>query len=118
MRHQNIRHKRITAIVMRELQSEIMKASEYDQEEREHPGSELAGALKNDVIPGIEFDRVGSVRRVFVTLNDEFLSLVGYDGNLSGFLADYFGSDYEPAGDKPLKYRFIDGYLLNPSSPN
>ena len=118
MRQTNINHKRITAIVRQEVQSAVHRACEYEDEQRQHPGSDLARILKQGVIPGIEFDKVGSVRRVFVTINDEFLALVGYDGKLGGFLADYFGSDYKPKEGEPLKYRFIDGYLINPSNPS
>lgn len=118
MRQANINHKRITAIVRQELHSAIYKAREYEQEERQHPGSDLARILKSGVIPGIELDKVGDICREFVTINDEFLSLVGYDGNLGGFLADYFGSDYKPKEGEPLKFRFLDGYLINPTVTN
>lgn len=118
MRKANISHKRITAIVRQEIQSAIHKAREYEDEERMNPGSELAGILKQQVIPGIEFDMVGNICREFVTINDEFLVLVGYDGNLEGFLADYFGSDYKPKEGEPLKFRFVDGYLINPTVRN
>ena len=115
MRQSNINHKRITAIVRQESEIAIHNAWEYDQEEREHPGSELAGILKRDAIPGIEFDRKGSTVKKFVTINDEFLELVGYDGNLRGFLADYFGSDFKPKEGEPLKFRYLDGFLVNPT---
>ena len=115
MRKANINHKRITAIVRQEVQGAIHRAREYEQEVREHPGSDLAGILKQGVIPGIEFDKVGGVCREFVTINDEFLALVGYDGNLGGFLADYFGSDYKPKEGEPLKFRFVGGFLINPT---
>lgn len=118
MRQTNISHKRITAIVRQELGCVVSRAREYAQEERQNPGSELAEVLRQQVIPGIEFDNVGNIGRVFVTINDEFLALVGYDGNQKGFLADYFGSDYKPEEGEPLKYRFIDGYLINPSNPS
>ena len=118
MRQANINHKRITAIVRQEVQSAVHRACEYEDEQRQHPGSDLARILKQGVIPGIEFDKVGGICREFVTINDEFLSLVGYDGNQKGFLADYFGSDYKPEEGEPLKYRFIDGYLINPSNPS
>ena len=115
MRQANISHKRITAIVRQEIGSAIYRAREYEQEERKNPGSELASVLKKQVTPGIEFDVVGSVRREFVTINDEFLTIVGYDGNLDGFLADYFGTDFKPMDGEPLKFRFLDGYLINPT---
>lgn len=115
MRRATINHKRITAIVRQEVQSAICKAREYVEEERRNPGSELAIILKRSVITGIEFGKVGNIGMVFVTINDEFLNLVGYDGNLGGFLADYFGNDYEPDEKEPLKFRFIDGYLINPT---
>ena len=118
MRQANISHKRITAIVRQEVQRAIYHASAYEDEERIHPGSELAGILKQNVIPGIEFDMTGSIRREFVTINEEFLALVGYDGNLESFLSDYFGSDFRPKEGEPLKFRFLDGYLINPTIKN
>ena len=52
---------------------------------------------------------------VYVTVNDIFLSQVGYEGNLSGFLADYFGHDFKPRNGEPLRFRYVNGYLVNPS---
>lgn len=63
----------------------------------------------------ISFETKGRTEEVFVTVNDEFLNLVGYDGNLEGFLADYFGRDYKPCEGEPLKFRFLEGYLINPT---
>ena len=118
MRKANINHKRITAIVRQELDSAIWKARDYEQEQKKNGSSELAGIMGKGVIPGIEFDKVGSVQRVFVTINDEILTLVGYDDNLEGFLADYFGSDFKPKEGEQLKFRYIDGFLINPTVKN
>lgn len=118
MRKVNINHKRITAIVRQELDSAIWKARDYEQEQKKNGSSELAGIMGQNVIPGIEFDKVGSVQRVFITINDEILTLVGYDDNLEGFLADYFGSDYKPMEGESLRFRYIDGFLVNPTVRN
>ena len=113
MKQATINHKRITAIVRQEAETVIRRVREYNEEQREHPDSELAAALKKRIIPGIEFEYSGAVPKVFVTINDDFLSLVGYDANLEGFIADYFGSDYKLMDGKPLRFRFIDGFLIN-----
>lgn len=113
-----INHKRITAVVRQVLPGAVMKAAEYQRECRLHPGSDLSETLKLGVIPGIEFDEAFGIGRVFVTINDEFLTLVGYDGNLGGFLADYFGNDFKPKDGEPLKFRLIDGLLINPTNVN
>lgn len=115
MKKATINHKRITAIVRQEVQSAINKAREYEEEKQRHPDSELAVILKRGVISGIEFNNVGNIGMVFITINEEFLNLVGYVNNLNGFLADYFGSDFEPAEKEPLKFRFLGGYLVNPT---
>ena len=118
MRENTISHKRITAIVRQEVQTMLHRVSDYNCEQRKHPDSELAQALKKNTISGIEFESVGAIRKEFVTINDEFLALVGYDGNLDGFLADYFGSDYKPREGEPLRFRFIDGFLIDKRGTN
>ena len=112
MRQSNITHKRITAIVRQEVQTIIRRARDYKAEQREHPDSELATALKKRIISGIEFENTGAIRKEFITINDEFLSLVGYDGDFEGFLADYFGKDFKHSDGEPLRCRFIDGFLM------
>lgn len=109
MKKASVNHKRITAVVRQELPYIIRKAAEYERERN----PELAEIILRDTLPGIEFDKVGNIRREFVTINDEFLTFVGYDGNLNGFLADYFGSDFKPVEGQELKFRFIGGYLIN-----
>ena len=114
MRKASINHKRITAVVRQELPFIIRKAAEYERERERNP--ELAEIMLRDTLPGIEFDMVGNIRREFVTINDEFLTFVGYEGNLDGFLADYFGNDFKPVEGQELKFRFICGYLINSSN--
>ena len=67
--------------------------------------------LERELLPGIEL----ADSRVFITVNDEFLERVGYDGNLGGFLADYFGSDAKFTDGEPLKFRYLEGFLVNPT---
>lgn len=114
MRKASVNHKRITAVVRQELPYIIRKAAEYERERERNP--ELAEIILRDTLPGIQFDMVGNIRREFVTINDEFLTFVGYDGNLNGFLTDYFGSDFKPVEGQELKFRFIGGYLINSSN--
>lgn len=112
MKKASVNHKRITAVVRQELPFIIRKAAEYERERN----PELAEIILRDTLPGIEFDIVGNIRRVFVTINDEFLTFVGYEGNLNGFLSDYFGDDFKPAEGQELKFRFIGGFLINSSN--
>lgn len=115
MQSKTINHKRITQIVRSVIDYEISKARSYDFDLRHEPDSEVTKAKANTFIPGIEFDDRDGVKRDIVTINKQFLALVGYDGNLEGFLADYFGSDYKPKKGEPLKFRFLQGFLVNPT---
>lgn len=111
MRQLTINNRRLTRIVKSILGLHVYHAKNYENDLK-------SGKAKEDFqleLPGISFENKGRIEEVFVTINDEFLALVGYDGNLEGFLADYFGSDYKPAEGEPLRFRFLEGYLINPT---
>ena len=111
MNQKTINHRRVTRLIKSIIDHEVYKAERYQDNLRDEPDSEI---VKN-FIPGIEFEDGERTRKTYVTVNDSFLELVGYDGNLPGFLADYFGTDYKPEEGKPLKFRYIEGYLINPT---
>ena len=114
MQSKTINHKRITQVVRNVIGYRVDRAESHALNMKHDPEGVEAKAYK-EVLPGISFDDRSGIRKVFVTVNDEFLGLVGYDGNLSGFLADYFGDDYKPGKGEPLKFRFLEGYLINPT---
>jgi hypothetical protein len=111
MRQSTISHRRLTRIVKNVIDYHVYKAKSYECDLRN--GDVMEGQQLE--LPGISFETKGRTEAVFVTINDEFLNLVGYDGNLDGFLADYFGRDYKPCEGEPLKFRFLEGYLINPT---
>ena len=111
MRQSTISHRRLTRIVKNILDLHVYKAKSYEYDLKE--GKAEKGYQPE--LPGISFETKGLTEEVFVTVNDEFLNLVGYDGNLEGFLVDYFGRDYKPCEGEPLKFRFLEGYLINPT---
>lgn len=115
MQSRKINHTRITQVVRNVIGYRVGRAESHDFDMKHEPDS-VAAKMYKEVLPGIIFDDSKGVRRTFVTINDEFLVLVGYDGNLEGFLADYFGSDYKPAEGEPLRFRFVEGYLINPTT--
>ena len=116
MRQGTVNHRRITSIVKSVIDYEVYKANELQWQLKHEPDSEFTASLKEKgVMPGIEFESADGIKREYVTINKEFLSLVGYDDNMKGFLADYFGTDYKPKDGEPLKYRYINGYLINPT---
>ncbi len=115
MQSKTINHKRITQIVKRVIGYEVSKAESYDFSLRHEPDSEVTKAKAKTIVPGIEIERAQGVCKSYVTINEQILSLVGYEDNLQGFLQDYFGSDFKPGTDEPLKFRFIEGFLLNPT---
>ena len=111
MRQSTIKNRRLTRIVKNVLDLHVYRAKSYEDDLK-------SGKAKDDYqleLPGISFEKKGRIEEVFVTVNDEFLTLVGYDGNPEGFLADYFGSDYKPMEGEPLRFRLIEGYLMNPT---
>lgn len=114
MQSRTINHKRITQVVRNVIGYRVNRAENHAFDVKHDPDGVATQAYK-EVLPDITFDDDKGVRRTFVTVNDEFLALVGYDGNLEGFLADYFGSDYKPMEGEPLRFRFIEGYLINPT---
>lgn len=114
MQSKTINHKRITQVVRSVIGYRIDRAESHFYNMKHDPDGVEAKAYK-EVLPGIVFDDSAGILKAFVTINDEFLALVGYDGNLEGFLADYFGSDYKPTEGEPLKFRFLEGYLINPT---
>lgn len=114
MQSKTINHKRITQVVRSVIGYRVNMAESHDFEMRHDPEGVEATTYK-EILPGISFDNSNGIRKTFVTINDEFLDLVGYDGNLSGFLVDYFGDDYKPSEGEPLKFRFLEGYLINPT---
>lgn len=114
MNQKTINHRRVTRLVKSIIDYEVYKAEKYYDYLRQDPDSEVAEAMDDTFIPGIEIVP-GRNRKRYVTVNEEFLELIGYEGNLEGFLADYFGTDYVPASDDPLKFRYIDGLLINPT---
>ncbi len=115
MKQNVINHKRITAIVKLEADRVIYNERKYREAEKQNPGSEIAEALKQFTIPEVDIIRKEGVTREYITVNRQFLALVGYDDNLGGFLADYFGTDYKPEEGEPLRFRYLDGYLVNPT---
>jgi hypothetical protein len=115
MRQTTINHKRITKLVKTFIDHEVYKALRFHDDFKRDPDSEAAKAERGTFIPGIEVEETGRLTKTFVTVNKEFLEVVGYDDNLEGFLADYFGSDYKPEEGQPLRFRYLDGYLVNPT---
>lgn len=115
MRQKTINHRRVTRLVRSMIDHEIFKARRYYDTLKYDPDSEAAKAERDTFIPGIEFETVGKVAKEYVTVNDDFLTLIGYEDNLEGFLADYFGSDYKPADGQPLRFRYVEGLLINPT---
>jgi hypothetical protein len=115
MNQKTINHRRVTRLVKSIISYEVYKANSYLDSLRREPDSEATKAMEGTFIPGIEIVTSGRNRKEYVTVNEEFLELIGYEGNLEGFLADYFGTDYVPASDDPLKFRYIDGLLINPT---
>ena len=114
MQSKTINHKRITQVVRSVIGYRVSRAESHEWDMKHDPEGVEAKAYK-ELLPGISFDDSAGIRKTFVTVNEEFLGLVGYDGNLEGFLADYFGSDYKPFEGEPLKFRFLEGYLINPT---
>lgn len=115
MKQNTINHKRLTAIVRQEASNALYRLREYQDAQKREPDGELARVLKAGIIEGVTSENVDGILKEYVTVNDQFLSLVGYDGNLDGFLADYFGTDYKPEEGEPLRFRFIGGFLVNPT---
>lgn len=115
MNQKTINHRRVTRLVRSTIDCEVYKAEKYFDSLRQEPDSEVTKSMEGTFIPGIEIVNNGRSRKEYVTVNDEFLELIGYEGNLEGFLADYFGADYVPESDDPLKFRYIDGLLVNPT---
>lgn len=115
MNQKTINHRRVTRLVKSTLDYEVYKAEKYNDSLRQDPDSEVTKAMAGTFIPGIEIVRSDRIHKTYVTVNDEFLELIGYEDNLEGFLADYFGSDYVPESDEPLKFRYIEGLLINPT---
>ena len=114
MQSKTINYKRITQVVRSVIGYRVSRADSHDFNMKHDPEGVEAKAYK-EILPGITFDDSAGIRKTFVTINEEFLALVGYDGNLEGFLADYFGNDYKPTEGEPLKFRFLEGYLINPT---
>ena len=111
MMQSTINNRRLTRIVRVLIDRHVFLAKDYERDLKE-------GLAREDYVPelpGISFVMKGRTEEVFVTVNDEFLNIVGYDGNLEGFLADYFGRNYKPADGEPLKFRYLEGYLINPT---
>ncbi len=115
MKQSIINHKRLTAIVRQEAGNALYRLREYLDAQKQEPDGLLANALKAGVIEGVTSEKKDGILREYVTVNEQFLSIVGYDGNLLGFLADYFGTDYKPEEGEPLRFRFLGGYLINPT---
>lgn len=115
MNQKTINHRRVTRLVKSIIDYEVYKAKNYLDSLRREPESEATKAMAGTFIPGIEIVKSGRNHKDYVTVNDEFLELVGYEGNLEGFLCDYFGADYVPESDDPLKFRYIEGILINPT---
>ena len=118
MKQVTINHRRITRLVKSIIDYEVFKAEKYYEAVREDPDGDATKAMAGTFIQGIDIVNGGRTRKKYVTVNDEFLELVGYDDNLGGFLADYFGSDYTPECDGDPKFRYIDGILINPTILN
>ena len=115
MNQKTINHRRVTRLVKSVIDYEVYKAEKYLEAVSQDSTCEEAKEMAGTFIPGIEIISTGRLRKKYVTVNEDFLDLIGYDDNLEGFLADYFGSDYHPENDKELKYRYIDGLLINPT---
>lgn len=111
MRQSTINNRRLTRIVKMVIDHHVFLAKGFERDLREG----LARKDYEPELPGISFVMKGRTEEIFVTLNDEFLALVGYDENLEGFLADYFGSDYKATEGEPLRFRYLEGYLINPT---
>ena len=123
MKSKSINHKRLERIVRNALSSivyEFVRESEkmLHPERREPFESQLPPyRCPLDGLRYEEGDTNKQVQKVYVTINDGLLELVGYEGNLEGFLTDYFGTDFKPdeEAENPLEFRYIDGLLINPT---
>lgn len=111
MRQSTINNRRLTRIVKMLIDHHVFLAKDYERDLKKG----LANEDYEPELPGISFVMKGRTEETFVTVNDEFLSIVGYDGNLEGFLTDYFGSDYKHDEGEPLRFRYLEGYLINPT---
>ena len=116
MRQGTVNHRRITSIVKCVIDYEVFKARELKRRDDSGDGlDEVEQQKRYCLLPGIEFENTDGIMREYVTINKEFLLLVGYDNNLKGFLADYFGRDFRYKTGDPLRFRYLEGYLLNPT---
>lgn len=113
MKQSTVNYRRITSIVKTKIDYHVHLARDY--EDAKSKG--IADSEYIPVLPEIEIVKSGRIEKVFVKINEAFLQIVGYDDNLEGFLHDYFGSDFVYSKDDPLRFRFVDGYLLNPYRP-
>lgn len=116
MQKTTINHRMVVRLVKSIIDYEVHKARNLSiAREEEHCKDTIAAMEKSVKLPGIEFDDRDGIRRDYVTINDEFLALIGYDDNTEGFLYDYFGSDYKHPEGEPLRFRFIEGELIAPT---
>lgn len=116
MQQRTINHRRVTRLVKSVIDPEVYRELSHQWDLKHEP--ERVPENYKPRLPGVECDNLNGINRTFVTINDEFLTLIGYDDNLKGFLIDYFGNDYKPKEGEPLRFRFIDGVLINPTQPD